>query len=181
MATIAMAQNADFHSVLAAPGRAGEIPEAADAYGWLAGSWELEATVYPPGGGEWHGKGEAHFGWVLEGRSVQDVWILPQRAERGSSLKNVPNLYGATIRVWDASIQAWRVTWINPVSGARDELIGRWSGKDVVQVGRHADGTAIRWIFSEITPESFHWTGEALNADGKTWRMEGEFRARRVK
>jgi hypothetical protein len=35
-------------------------------------------------------------------------------------------------------------------------------------------------MFTEITPDSFRWTGEALNPDGKTWRLEGEFRARRV-
>jgi hypothetical protein len=63
---------------------------------------------------------------------------------------------------------------------ARDELIGRRSGKDIVQVGAHADGTPIRWIFSEITPESFRWTGEALNPDGRTWRLEAEFHGRRI-
>jgi hypothetical protein len=82
--------------------------------------------------------------------------------------------------VWDGILQAWRVSWINPVTGARAELIGRWSGKDIVQIGTHADGTPIRWIFSEITPDSFRWTGEALNPDGQTWRLEGEFRAKRV-
>jgi len=67
------------------------------------------------------------------------------------------------------------------VTGRRDELIGRWGGKDVVQVGTHADGTPIRWMFTEIAPDSFRWTGEALQPDGKTWKLEGEFRARRIR
>ena len=29
-----------------------------------------------------HIKGEVHFGPVLEGRAVQDVWIMPRRSER---------------------------------------------------------------------------------------------------
>ena len=66
------------------------------------------------------------------------------------------------------------------MTGERAELIGRWSGGDIVQVGVHADGTPIRWTFSEITPNSFNWTGEALNPDGQTWRLQGEFRAKRV-
>jgi hypothetical protein len=73
------------------------------------------------------------------------------------------------------------VTWINPVTGCRDELIGRRSGQDIVQVGTHTDGTPIRWIFTEITPDSFRWTGEALESDGKTWRLEDEFRAKRMR
>jgi hypothetical protein len=32
-----------------------------------------------------------------------------------------------------------------------------------------------------ITPDSFHWLGQALEADGKTWRLEGEFRAVRIR
>ena len=180
MTTIEAKETGDFQHVLAASGRSSEIPESADAYGWLIGSWELDATIYQSDGVARRSKGEAHFGWTLEGRAVQDVWILPQRSDRTAGLEKTRNMYGTTLRVWTASIQAWRVTWVNPVTGARDELIGRWSGKDVVQVGTHSDGTPIRWMFTEITPDSFHWTGEALQADGKTWKLEGEFRARRV-
>jgi hypothetical protein len=126
-------------------------------------------------------KGEAHFGWVLEGRAVQDVWIMPRRSERTADPDKTLNMCGTTLRVWDPSTQAWRVTWINPVTGRRDELVGRRSGKDIVQVGTHADGTPICWIFTEITPDSFRWIGEALQPDGKTWKLEGEFRAKRIR
>jgi hypothetical protein len=90
------------------------------------------------------------------------------------------NMYGTTLRVWDSSIQAWRITWINPMANYHQEQIGRWSGKDVVQLGTRADGTQTRWSFTEITQDSFHWLGEALQLDGKTWKFEGEFRARRI-
>jgi hypothetical protein len=66
------------------------------------------------------------------------------------------------------------------VSGSRDELIGKRSGSEIVQIGAHSDGTPIRWVFDEITADSFHWIGEALEPDGKTWRLEGEFQARRM-
>jgi hypothetical protein len=158
---------------LAAAGRSPEIPEAADAYGWLIGSWELDVLRYGVDVAAEGIKGQAHFGWVLEGRAVQDVWI----ADLGSKGK----MHGTTLRIWDASLQAWRVTWNNPVTGARDELVGRRSGDDIVQTGTHADGTTIRWCFTEITADSFRWTGEALQADGKSWKPEGEFRARRMR
>ncbi|HTD24790.1 MAG TPA: hypothetical protein VK738_19210 [Terriglobales bacterium] len=182
MTTIeALKKEEGFHAVLAAPGRSPEILESADAYGWLIGSWELDILHYGVDVSARHLKGEVHFAWVLEGRAVQDVWIMPPRFERTGPPDKTCNMYGTTLRVWDASLQAWRVTWINGVTGNRDELIGRWSGKDVVQIGTHANGTPIRWIFSEITPNSFRWTGEALQPDGTTWKLEGEFCARRLR
>jgi hypothetical protein len=180
MTTIAAEEKTDFHSVLAAPGRSPEIPESADLYGWLIGGWDLEVYDYDADGTVHHSQGEVHFGWVLEGRAVQDVWIMPRRSERPADLSKVRNRYGTTLRVWDPSIQAWRVTWINPVTGGSRELIGRRSGKDIVQVGTHPDSTPIRWIFTEITPDSFRWIGEALQTDGKTWKLEAEFHAKRM-
>jgi hypothetical protein len=60
-------------------------------------------------------------------------------------------------------------------------LAGRRVGTDIVQIGTRPDGTPTRWMFTEITRDSFRWTGEALNPDGKTWRLEGEFRATRMR
>lgn len=181
MTTIEAVEKDNFQTVLAAPGRSAEIPESADAYGWLIGSWELDVHHYLIDVTARRIKGEVHFAWVLEGRAVQDVWIMPRLSERTTQIDKMCNMYGTTLRVWDPAIQAWRVTWINPVTGRRDELIGRWSGKDIVQVGTHSDDTPIRWIFSEITQDSFRWTGEALQPDGKTWKLEAEFRARRLR
>ena len=178
--TVIEEKKAGFQPALAAHGRSPEIPESEDAYGWLIGSWELEVLRYRVDLSTRGIRGEVHFAWALEGRAVQDVWIMPRREERSAEVDKTCNMYGTTLRVWDGAIQAWRVTWMNPVTGARDELIGRRSGKDIVQVGTHANGTPIRWIFSEITQDSFRWTGEALNPDGKTWTLEGEFRAKRV-
>ena len=171
-----------FTALLAAPGRSAEIPESADVYGWLIGSWELEVLHYQAVDVSaeciW---GEAHFGWVLEGRAIQDVWMMPRRCERHARLEKTHNMYGTTLRVWDSTIQAWRIHWMNPVSGHREQQIGRRVGQDIVQVGARADGTPTRWQFTEIIADSFHWIGEALALDGKTWKLEGEFRARRIR
>jgi hypothetical protein len=63
MSRIEVQEKVDFHAVLAASGRSPEVPESADVYGWLIGSWELDVRHY-------RGidvtarriKGEAHFG-----------------------------------------------------------------------------------------------------------------------
>src|SRR5947208_1450456 len=99
-----MMNKVDFHTVLGAPGRSPEIPESADIYGWLAGSWELEVLRYKTVDiSALHLKGEAHFGWVLEGRAVQDVWIMPRCPERTATTEKTNNMYGTTLRVWDPS------------------------------------------------------------------------------
>ena len=171
-----------FLEVLSRSGRSPEIPESLDVYGWLIGGWELDVYHYKAVDvAALRIKGEVHFGWVLEGRAVQDVWIMPRRSERTTNLDKSNNMYGTTLRVWDPAIQAWHITWINPVTGHREEQIGRRCGKDVVQVGARPDGTPTRWMFTEITPDSFHWTGESLLPDGKTWKLEGEFRAKRMR
>ncbi len=181
MTTILEAQTVGFESALVATQRAAEIPEANDVYGWLIGGWELDCYDYFPDGRKAQSNGEVQFAWVLEGRAVQDIWIMPRRAERPPKDAQGRNTYGTTLRVWDPKIEAWRVTWINPISGNREELIGRRQGKDIVQVGARPNGQAIRWAFTEITPDSFHWTGEALDTDGKTWKLEAEFFAKRIK
>jgi hypothetical protein len=181
MTTIAPPQSEALQNALAASGRSPEIPESADVYGWLVGSWELEVLHYKGADVSSLGiQGEVHFGWVLEGRAVQDVWIMSRRSERTIDTGKNNNMYGTTLRVWDPSIQAWLIRWINPVTGHREEQIGRRIGSDIVQVGARPDGTATRWRFTEITHDSFHWIGESLNQDGQTWKLEGEFRAKRT-
>ena len=179
--TIPIAKN-DFSTLLRAPGRSPEIPETADAYGWLVGSWQLEVLQYA--GVDVSSqkiKGEAHFDWVLEGRAIQDVWIMPQISDRKPNSPRANNMYGTTLRVWDPVILGWRIRWINPVTGHEERQTGRRVGENIVQIGARADGTPTRWRFTEITPDSFHWLGEALEPDGKSWKVEGEFLARRLR
>jgi hypothetical protein len=168
------------HTALAATSRSEEIPEAMDAYGWLVGSWELELVGYDDEGNVTHTTGEAHVAWVLEGRAVQDVFINPRRSERGPDSPKFANWFGTTLRIYDPSIQAWRVNWFNPHDGIRAELIGRRQGNKIVQEGNFPDGTPIRWTFSEVTTDSFRWRGERLEPDGKTWRLQVEFRGKRM-
>jgi len=166
---------------LGAPGRSNELTDREDIYGWLIGGWEATVYDYAADGTARESSGEWHFGWVLEGRAIQDVWIAPPRSQRkAKTLSKQYNRYGTSIRVYDREFAVWRVTWFNPVTGARNDLVGRRQGPDIVQEGIGPDGRKIRWLFTDITPTSFIWRGESLEPDGKTWRLEAEFRARRM-
>jgi hypothetical protein len=149
-------------------------------YGRFVGSWELDVTACDDDGNLTHAAGEAHFAWVLEGRAVQDVFIHPRRADRGPNSPRFANWFGTTLRIYDPSIHAWHVHWFNPHDGFRADLIGHRRGDDIVQEGQFPDGTKIRWTFSAIRADSYRWRGERLEPDGKTWRLQVEFWARRA-
>jgi hypothetical protein len=145
----------------------------AETYGRFIGSWTGEYADRLPGGRAERGAMEVHFGWVLEGRAVQDVWIGPSRAARKGGAT------ASTLRVFDPASEAWRVVWLNPAKNVRTDLTGRRIGADVIQLGADANGP-IKWVFTNITPQSFVWQGLTLEADGLTWRLDTEFKFRRT-
>src|SRR5689334_8001294 len=95
-------------SALISAARSPEIPEEHDLYGWLVGSWDMDVVHYWTDLRDRGFRGEVHFGWVLEGRAVQDVWIIPAAPLRAGNLDRALNTYGTTLRVWDAASQTWR-------------------------------------------------------------------------
>jgi hypothetical protein len=153
-----------------------------DLYGWLIGSWDLDVTGFLPDGTQRRRPGEWHFGWVLEGRAIQDVWIVPPRGaqRQGDAAANV-NTCGTTLRTYDPRIDAWHIQWTDPVTQSYFTMIGRKQGDNIMQLGKSPDGDLIRWSFSEIETNSFRWRGEVSADGGATWRLNVEFFARRAR
>jgi hypothetical protein len=160
--------SASFINALHSDGPATDRSGKMGLYGWLIGRWEFDAIVTLDDGAQHKGKGEIHFGWVLEGRAIQDVWILPGV------------FYGTTLRVYDPGLDAWHILWSDPLRQFYRRQIGRARGKDIVQDGKDDEGNLVRWSFSEITPDSFRWLGERSRDGGTTWQTQADFRARRV-
>src|SRR5262249_52253306 len=75
-------------------------------FGQFVGSWDVEVINYKPDGSQETVPGEWHFGWVLDGRAIQDVWIAPKRSLRAGNEE--VGEYGATLRFYDPEIDAWR-------------------------------------------------------------------------
>ena len=169
-----------FLDALGADGPAADRAGKMDMYGRFVGSWDLDVSQFSHDGAERRRAGEWHFGWALEGRAIQDVWIVPKRGEwrRGDAAANV-NSYGTTLRVYDPDIDAWRIQWTDPVTRNFLQMIGRAEGADIVQLATRPDGQLMRWRFLEITPNSFRWRGEISSDDGASWRINTEFTAQR--
>jgi hypothetical protein len=166
---------------LFAPGPHPSLGEEAQTYGRLIGSWA----------GQFHdrtsgklvtGSMEVHFGWVLQGRAVQDTWIAPARQVR-HGVEDLPadgrDTYGSTLRVWDPEAKLWRVTWTSPSRQIVQKLVGRKVGGDIVQWGFWNDRPQ-RWCFRRIRPDSYFWEAHCLADDGVTWDVQTEFELKRT-
>ena len=164
------------HTDRPAPDRADKM----GLYGWLVGRWDMDAVYHEEDGSTRQSPGEIHVGWVLQGRAIQDVWMVPARNAPRADPPEWGKFYGTTLRVYDPALDAWHILWTDPVKQLYLRQVGRARGRDIVQEGTGSDGTAIRWSFVDITPDSFHWLSERSTDGGATWRLQVEFFARRV-
>src|SRR6266700_5235877 len=152
-----MTEQSGFVKALHSEGPADDRARHLELYGWLIGDWVMDATVHKDDGATFKGSGEIHFGWVLQGRAIQDVWILPGV------------FYGTTLRIYDPEMDAWHILWSDPLRQFYARQVGRARGRDIVQEGTDASGALIRWTFTDITPDSFRWLGERSDDGGRTY------------
>ena len=169
-------------SVLHAEKPAADRAEKLQLYGRFIGDWETKIIAHAPDGARHEGFGEIHFGWILEGRAIQDVWMIPRLAERPTApqFPIAGNWFGTTIRVYDPTIDAWRIYWIDPARCSFRQQIGRPRGQDIVQEGKTEQGTLSRWSFTKIAPNSFDWLGEQSTGGENSWRLVVEVLAQRT-
>ena len=161
-----------FLDALPSADRAPEISEEDDIFGFLIGSWEIDAVLYAAGGGQQKSKGEVHATWVLEGRAIQDLFSFPRRVDRASGVPAHGDRYATTIRTFDRVLRAWRVDFINPAdSETSAQLFARREGGDILMEGKLRNGMPIRWGYQRVTPTSFHYTAERLRSEGESWEL----------
>lgn len=159
-------------------GPAGEHADELMLFGRFVGSWILEWTATNTEGRPSAMTGELHFGWVLGGRAVQDVWIVPGRGQPGAGQPPLA-FHGSTIRFFDPAIKAWRSTWIEPINGRVRRFLGRAVNADIVLLSDE-DDPQLRWQFTDIEPNSFTWRAETSVDRGATWRFDEQMQATRV-
>ena len=158
-----MSDETKFFAALRSDGPAADRADKMGLYAWLIGDWIFDATVHKDDGTTHKGEGEIHFIWALDGRAIQDVWILPGF------------FYGTTLRVYDPALDAWHILWNDPLKQYYTRQLGRAQGRDIVQDGKTADGTPVRWTFTDVTADSFRWRGERSLDGGASWQLQSEF------
>ena len=163
----------EFVQALCSTAKSGQIPEEHDFFGMLIGSWDIEWTDNLESKEPRSVKGEWIFSRVLDGTAVQDLFIVPSRAEL---LKNPqPDAeYGTTVRIYNPKNGTWDIFY--GCTGEAFRLTARKEKDEIVLTENTEE--KMRYIFSEITGSSFLWRKEMIGSD-KSWKTVAKVYARK--
>ena len=157
----------------------GKLKKENNLFGQFVGEWEFDWYGYEPDMETQHEKGEWIFSWILEGRAIQDVWIIPERKRR--NIEGVPNgEYGTTIRFYNEKLDEWNVVWVGPLRNRLNTFRAKRIGDEIVLEESNNTNNKMKWIFSEISYSSFKWRSIISNDDGNTWKLVQKMDVKRV-
>lgn len=136
------------------------IKEELRLFGQFVGDWDIVEDKLLKDGKWIAYSGELHWGWILDGKAVQDVWIF--NGENDS-------YKGTTVRFYDASIDAWHSIWLSPAKGIVRNFIGRKEGDEIVLELLNPGDSRIQWVFYDICRDTFKWQSRESGNGGKEW------------
>ena len=150
------------------------LGEEARLFDRLVGTWDCDYSFHAQDGTVSHSSGELKFGWIIDGRALQDIWIgYPKDGSKDE------RSIGTSVRFFDTKAKIWRVVWVAPANGLLITLQGGAEGSRIVLRGQDSDGSSLRWSFNDIQADSFVWRGEKSRDGGKSWRLEEEHQMKR--
>ena len=150
------------------------IPFECDWFGSLIGEWDFKWISGRGTDSERQAVGEWIFSRVLDGTAIQDIFIVPSRKE--NAIDPQPDAeYGTTLRFYNPIDRSWDIFY-----GATGEMVRL----NAVREGEKIVITEItakqmKWVFSEIRPDSFHWQHLKTRDHGITWYTHIEIFAKR--
>jgi hypothetical protein len=150
------------------------LGDQAQVLGRLVGTWDVEYTDFAKDGKAIHRTGEFIVGWVMDGRAIQDLWIVNPSGKRKDR-----EVY-TDLHYFDPKTRTWRATFVDPEHGSVARFTGGPVGNDrFVLETQDISSEQTRWSFNEIRPDSFVWRDEASGDGGKTWRLQAEYQMKR--
>lgn len=163
----------DFVKVLVSNDKNPLIPEEENLYGIFIGEWDFDWYDHLNDPFPRHVKGEWLFQWILEGLAVQDVFICPSRATRNENLQ-FDAAYGTTVRMYNPKNNVWDIFYTE--WGSSTCLEAHREGNKIIQIAANND--SLRWVFSEITQNSFQWQ-RLIKEDDENWIVVAKLYATR--
>lgn len=131
-------------------------------FGQFVGDWDIVECNALMADGSWKTmRRELHWGWILGGKAVQDVWL------------GVPDM-GTTVRFYDPKADSWSSVWISPDQGVVRVFTGNKVGEEIVLITRENDERLMKWIFYDIRQNGFRWRAERSYDSGSTWKKTEE-------
>lgn len=164
----------DMATALQAMGPHPSLGDQAKVFGRFVGTWDVEYTDFSKDGKASHRSGELIVGWVMDGRAIQDLWIV-----NPSGARKEREVY-TDLRYFDPKSGTWPATFIDPENVSVAKFTGGAVGDDrIVLDSQDFDGKDTRWSFNDIRPDSFVFRDEASSDGGKSWRLQSEYHMKR--
>jgi hypothetical protein len=164
----------DMVTALQAMGPHPSLGDQAKVFGRFVGTWDVEYTDFSKDGKVTHRSGELMVGWVMDGRAIQDLWIVNPS---GAGMER--EVY-TDLRYFDPKSGTWSATFIDPEHVSVARFTGGAVGDDrIVLDTQDFGGKDTRWSLNDIRSDSFVQREEVSSDGGKTWRLESEHHMKR--
>jgi hypothetical protein len=140
--------------------------------GRFVGDWDIIDAKSLQEDGTWiSSKGEMHSGWILEGTALQDVWR--------SVSDGIDDTGGTTIHVYDSELDVWNSVWFSPGQETIRGFVGKKRGKTIVLESKETSRKLLRWVYYDLSENSFRWRSESSTDSGKSWIITEKMTIRR--
>ena len=164
----------DMVTALEALGPHPSMGDQAKVFGRLVGTWDVEYTDFSKDRKVIHRSGELIVGWVMDGRAIQDLWIVDP-----SGTRKEREVY-TDVRYFDPKSRTWPAIFIDPEHASLARFTGGPAADDRIVLDTPDLGEKdTRWSFNDIRPDSVVFRDEASGDGGKTWRLQSEYHMRR--
>ena len=161
-------------TALQAMGPHSSLGDQAKVFGRFVGTWDVEYTDFSKDGKVTHRSGEFIVGWVMDGRVIQDLWIVYPSGTRKDR-----EVY-TELRYYDPKSGTWPMTFIDPEHASTARFTGGAVSDDrIVLDTQDFNDEDTRWSFNDIRPASFVFRDEESRDGGKTWRLQSEYHLKR--
>jgi hypothetical protein len=162
-------------TALRATGPHPSLGEHASVLGRLVGTWDVAYMDIAKDGREIHRSGELLVGWVMDGRAIEDLWIVyPSGTDKEREVY-------ADVRYFDQKSGTWPAIFIDPQSASVATFTGGAVGDDRIVLDSQdlVAGQTRRWSFSDIRHDSLVFRDDSSSDGGKTWTLKSEYHMKR--
>jgi hypothetical protein len=167
---------ADIATALDAVGPHSSIVREATAFTRLIGTWDVKYTDFTKAGKALHRTGKLHFGWVMDGRVLQDLWVVD-----ASGTSKEREVY-TDLFYFDPKARTWHDAFVDPHAATVATFVGGPIGSSQIVMESHDLDPAEthRWSFNDISSNSLVFRDEASSDNGKTWTLKSEYDMKRL-
>jgi len=167
---VAFAQTpGDLAKVLQASQPEATLRQAAGAVDRLIGDWAVDYVDIAKDGKATRRTGRFVVRWVLDGRAVQDVWIVDPTGSRKER-----EIY-TDVRYFDPKLRTWKAVFFDPEHDSTASFTGEIGGDGLIMHTPDLGAADSRWSFVDARADSMVFRDEASDDGGKSWRLRSEY------